>query len=58
MVHSPLRIGIIGAGVMGMNHAKYVADDKVTILIGMADPFSRHWPTTRVCRTTSTTTTC
>ena len=35
---SPLRIGVIGVGVMGSNHARVLADLPGIILAGVADP--------------------
>lgn len=37
---NPLRIGIIGGGVMGSQHAGFVARELNATLVGVADPFS------------------
>ncbi|WP_063129830.1 Gfo/Idh/MocA family protein [Nocardia fusca] len=37
---SPLRIGIIGAGVMGTKHAEFIDRERNATLVGVADPFS------------------
>ena len=36
----PLRIGIIGAGVMGTKHAEFIAREQNATLVGIADPFT------------------
>lgn len=41
MVQHPVRIGIIGAGVMGTKHAAYIAREREATLVGIADPFNR-----------------
>src|ERR1700739_1307268 len=37
-----LRIGVIGAGVMGSNHARVLAGLPNTTLVGVADPLPAH----------------
>jgi predicted dehydrogenase len=37
-----LRIGVIGAGVMGSNHARVLASLPDVILVGIADPLPEH----------------
>jgi UDP-N-acetylglucosamine 3-dehydrogenase len=39
--HSPLRMGVVGVGVMGSNHARVLADLAGVSLIGVADPDHR-----------------
>lgn len=36
----PLRIGLIGAGFMGRQHAGFIANNPDSVLAGIADPFS------------------
>ena len=38
----PLRLGVIGAGVMGSNHARVLAGLPDTALIGVVDPLPAH----------------
>ena len=52
-----LRVGVIGAGVMGSNHARVLAGLPETTLVGVVDPLPAH--RTRVtemtgCRTFET----
>ena len=35
-----IRIGIVGAGVMGRQHAKLVADSSTAVTVGFSDPDS------------------
>jgi predicted dehydrogenase len=37
---APLRIGIIGSGFMGAQHAQFVTDEPQTVLTAIADPFN------------------
>lgn len=37
---NPLRIGIIGGGVMGSQHAGFIARERNATLVAVADPFS------------------
>lgn len=37
---TPLRVGVIGGGVMGTKHAGFIAADPNTTLVAVADPFS------------------
>jgi len=37
---APLRIGIIGSGFMGAQHAQFVSDEPLTVLTAIADPFN------------------
>src|SRR6201996_8666754 len=37
-----LRVGVIGAGVMGTNHARVLAGLPDTTLVGIVDPLSAH----------------
>ena len=37
-----LRVGVIGAGVMGSNHARVLAGLPDTTLIGVVDPLPAH----------------
>src|SRR5215475_16225704 len=37
-----LRIGVIGAGVMGSNHARVLAGLPETTLVGVVDPLEAH----------------
>src|ERR1700737_4347399 len=49
-----LRIGVIGAGVMGTNHARVLAGLPDTTLVGIVDPLPAHRPVSRElagCRT-------
>jgi predicted dehydrogenase len=41
VVKPPVRIGIIGAGVMGTKHAEFIAREREATLVGVADPFNR-----------------
>src|SRR6201987_966065 len=38
----PLRVGVIGAGVMGTNHARVLAGLPDTSLVGVVDPLPAH----------------
>src|SRR6201996_2392118 len=38
----PLRVGVIGAGVMGTNHARVLAGLPDTTLVGVVDPLPAH----------------
>ena len=38
----PLRVGVIGAGVMGTNHARVLAGLPETSLVGVVDPLPAH----------------
>src|SRR6201986_3310207 len=38
---SPLRVGVVGVGVMGSNHARVFADLPGVRLVGVADPDSK-----------------
>ncbi|RZL79945.1 MAG: Gfo/Idh/MocA family oxidoreductase [Rhodococcus sp. (in: high G+C Gram-positive bacteria)] len=40
MTSTPVRIGIIGAGRMGTQHAGFIARDENAVLVGVADPQS------------------
>lgn len=40
MSPEPLRIGIVGGGVMGTQHAGFIAGEPNAVLVGVADPFS------------------
>jgi hypothetical protein len=35
---APLRVGVVGVGVMGYNHARVLAEMPGVILVGVADP--------------------
>src|SRR6201994_1822893 len=37
-----LRVGVVGAGVMGSNHARVLAGLPDTVLVGVADPLPAH----------------
>ncbi|HSJ40949.1 MAG TPA: Gfo/Idh/MocA family oxidoreductase, partial [Xanthobacteraceae bacterium] len=37
-----LRVGVIGAGVMGSNHARVLAGLPDTTLVGVVDPLPAH----------------
>jgi len=37
---SPLRLGIIGGGRMGLTHAEFIACEEQGTLVGVADPFN------------------
>ena len=37
----PLRVGVVGVGVMGSNHARVFADLPGVKLVGVADPDSK-----------------
>ena len=37
-----LRIGVIGAGIMGSNHARVLADLPEATLVGIVDPLAEH----------------
>src|SRR5579864_8230810 len=37
-----LRIGVIGAGIMGSNHARVLAGLPDTTLVGIVDPLAEH----------------
>jgi predicted dehydrogenase len=37
---NPLRIGIIGAGVMGSQHADFISRERNATVVGIADPFT------------------
>src|SRR6202012_3805163 len=37
-----LRVGVIGAGIMGSNHARVLAGLPDTILVGIVDPLPEH----------------
>ena len=39
---SPLRVGVIGVGVMGSNHARVLSELPGVKLVGIADPERRH----------------
>src|SRR3954462_5167679 len=39
---SGLRVGVVGAGVMGSNHARVLAGLPDVTLVGIADPFPEH----------------
>src|SRR5260370_37146434 len=39
-----LRIGVIGAGVMGSNHARVLAGSPYITLVGVVDPLPAHRP--------------
>ncbi|MBU8828963.1 Gfo/Idh/MocA family protein [Mycolicibacterium goodii] len=41
MVQHPLRIGVIGAGVMGTKHAEYIAREQDATVVGVADPYTQ-----------------
>jgi UDP-N-acetylglucosamine 3-dehydrogenase len=41
-VGRPLRVGVIGAGVMGSNHARVLAGLPDTTLVGVVDPLPAH----------------
>lgn len=41
-LREPLRLGIIGAGFMGRQHAGFIAAQEQTVLTAVADPFSRN----------------
>jgi predicted dehydrogenase len=41
MSDEPLRVGIVGGGVMGRRHAEMLALNPRFVLIGIADPYSR-----------------
>ena len=38
----PLRVGVIGAGVMGSNHARVLAGLPDVTLVGVVDPLPAH----------------
>ena len=38
----PLRVGVVGAGVMGSNHARVLAGLPDTTLVGIVDPLPAH----------------
>jgi UDP-N-acetylglucosamine 3-dehydrogenase len=38
VAHTPVRVGVVGVGVMGSNHARVFADMPGVQLIGVADP--------------------
>ena len=38
----PLRVGVIGAGVMGSNHARVLAGLPGVTLVGIVDPLPAH----------------
>ncbi|MGB7017654.1 MAG: Gfo/Idh/MocA family oxidoreductase, partial [Xanthobacteraceae bacterium] len=40
--HSTLRIGVVGVGVMGSNHARVLAELPGVKLVGVADPERKH----------------
>src|ERR1700712_5548964 len=37
-----LRVGVIGAGVMGTNHARVLGGLPNTVLVGIVDPLAEH----------------
>ena len=37
-----LRVGVIGAGIMGSNHARVLAGLPDTVLVGIVDPLPEH----------------
>lgn len=41
MVAQPLRIGVVGGGVMGTKHAQYIAREQDATVVGVADPFTQ-----------------
>src|SRR5882757_9199254 len=41
-VVSELRVGVIGAGVMGSNHARVLAGLPGVVLVGIVDPLPEH----------------
>src|SRR4029453_15937154 len=39
---APLRVGVVGVGVMGSNHARVFTDLPGVELVGVADPDGKH----------------
>jgi len=44
-----LRIGVVGAGIMGSNHARVLAGLPDTRLVGIVDPLPEHRARHRTC---------
>src|SRR5438552_9672027 len=40
--HEPVRLGVIGVGIMGSNHARVLADLSGVKVVGIADPGASH----------------